>query len=450
MKKQIKNIFLKKRFLLIGGVLVAALLLAIAWDSSRTDLPAYVVKPVDFVVDIKTTGELQAENSRVITRPREIIAKNQIVRLAPEGAKVKQGDFLVQFDTSELLAAITEKENGLSNTKAELESEKAAIAATMAQLESNLKTQEYSFEQSKIRFEQMKFEAAIKRREQEIEFKKAELSLEQARKKVVQQKVLNDAKLVKAKLNVRMAERELEKAKAELAAQTLTAPIDGLVIYKSTWGSQGESKIKVGDSPWPGAPLLEIPDLRRMQVRTTIDEADVSRVAVGQQVVISVDALPGQAFFGTVQNIAPLARRQRLSNAKSFDVVVKLNDKGDAELRPGMSAGCRIMVQKIDSVLTVPIEAVFNQDGQTVCFLAGAGEEARPVQTGAQNENSVVIEKGLNAGDRITLWHPGLALQEPDQHTGNAPGSERKQSRQIPRNTEHAIFRTNQNKPGRH
>lgn len=402
----------RQRFYWFGGATVVLLLvLSLGLRTGTADLPTYEVKRGPFVVDIQTSGELKALNSRVVTRPRIRWSRSQIVKLAPEGSMVEEGDFLIQFDTSESMSRVEEKRNELQNALAELEREKANMAAELARLESELKRQEYAYEQAKIRYEQMKYEAEIRRREQELELKKAELALQQARDKVEAQKVIREANLRKAELRVEQARLELKKAEEELASQTLTAPIGGLVVYKEVWGPSGRAKVKVGDTPWPGQALIEIPDLSVMQVQTKVNEVEVNRVAPGQQVVIKIDALPEETFYGKVDHVATLAKREKESEVKTFDVLVTIEGE-DQRLRPGMTASCQIITDRLTDVLYVPLESVFEKDGQTICYVLASDPEPRPVKVGPKNSDYIVVEEGLQEGDKVTLWDPTRPLEE--------------------------------------
>ncbi len=403
---------LRRRRALVVSAAVAVLLLAMWWTlgSSSPDIATVPAERGEFIVSISSKGELKALHSQSVSVPRSIRSTVQIIAMAPEGSMVKKGDFLVQFDPTQARQKVEEKQNALDNALAELESRKAEIASTMAQLQSQLKTQQYSYEQARLRYEQMKYEAEARRREQEINLKKAELALKQAEEKIEAQKRINAADLEKAKLQVQRARLELQQAQRDLKSLTLVAPMDGLVVYKEIWGPSGIAKVKVGDTPWRGQELIEIPDLSQMQVKTSVNEVDVSRVSVGQQCIIHLDALPEPVFYGKVTQIATLATRKRNSNVKEFEVMV-LIDGSDPRLKPGMSATVEIITDRLENAVFVPLEAVFEKEGKTIVYLADSHKPVE-VKVGPKNQTSVVIESGLEPGQRICLRDPTLPLEE--------------------------------------
>jgi RND family efflux transporter MFP subunit len=407
----IHEVLQNRRLLALIGVTVF-LLIIVLWNisSSSEEVASAEVQKGEFIVSIKAKGELKALKSQSVGVPRSVSSDVQIVQMAPEGGVVKAGDFLVQFDPAQARQKLEEKRNARDNALAELESQKATIASTMAQLESALLTQRYSHEQAKLRFEQMKFEADAKRREQEINLRKAELALKQAEEKIEAQRKIDQANLHKARLQVERANLEQKEAEDELQALTLLAPIDGLVVHKEIWGPSGIAKVKVGDTPWRGQELVEIPDLSVMQVKTSVNEVDVSRVAKGQQVRIKLDALPEPDFYGTVSQIATLASRKRNSNVKEFEIMV-LIDGSDPRLKPGMSASVEIITDHMAEAIYAPLESVFEHEGKTVTYPAGSTKPV-PVEVGPKNSDFIVITSGLKPGQKVSLRDPTLPLEQ--------------------------------------
>jgi RND family efflux transporter MFP subunit len=257
----------------------------------------------------------------------------------------------------------------------------------------------------------MKYEAAAKIREQELNLKKSELALEQARKKIESQKIINDADLSKARLKVKQARMRLEQEHRELEALTLTAPRSGLVVLQEIWSPNGRAKVKIGDTPWRGMSLVEIPDLSEMMVMVNVNEVDINQVVEGQQAIIKVDALPNKTFYGIVSRVSSLASRERGSDVKNFKVEITIAG-ADPELRPGMTAQCQIITDRIQDQLYIPLESVFQEEDTTVVYIKKSGFEKRIVQLGPRNSDYVVVKAGLEAEDNVSLFNPTKPLQD--------------------------------------
>lgn len=396
----------RRTLMVVGAAAGVLAVLAVIWGARRgtATLVTAAARRGELVIDIATTGQVEAVRSRSVTRQRTGWSWDavQIAQMAPEGSVVKEGDFLIQLDMTSARQQLDQTENALLNAQAELARQQAETDAKLAELESARQNQEYSYEQTKLRYELMTFEAEVRRREQEIELRKAELSLCEATDRLAAQRTIAEAELSKARYEVRNAEMQRSQAQEALASLTITAPEPGLVVYKT----YRTGKVKVGDQVWPGMELIDLPDLSQMQVKTRVNEIDVRRVEVGQEVLVAVDALAGQQFKGKVTRIATLARAEGEAKVKVFDVDVLL--EGEAgDLRPGMTAQCRIVVARLADVVYVPIEAVFDRDGQSIVYRAdGGGAEVREVTLGARSDDFVVIESGLAEGDLVSLRDP--------------------------------------------
>jgi HlyD family secretion protein len=145
---------------------------------------------------------------------------------------------------------------------------------------------------------------------------------------------------------VQQREAQLQSARIDLGRTEIRAPVDGVVIKRS---------VDVGQTVAASlqAPELFIiaKDLRDMQVDTSIDEADVGRIRVGQRVSFTVDAFPGRTFSGEVKTVRKAP--QNVQNVVTYIAIVSAsNDRG--ELLPGMTANVRIVTDTRESVLKVP------------------------------------------------------------------------------------------------
>ncbi len=394
--------------IVIGIIVFAGLRLR----GSSASIATFPVEHGEFIMDVRTEGELQAKRSATVAVPNEVFGQIRIVDIVEDGTMVEEGAFLVQFDTTDAVERLTESQNNLENVQAELASTKANIDSETKQLENAYLTQQYSFEQAKLRYELMKYEAEAKLREQELEFKKAELSLQQAKEKIETQKIINQSRLTQAELRLRQAEQRLQERKDQVAALTLNAPRSGMVVLQQIWGQNGREKVKVGSTPYRGMELIRIPDLSTMLVKTTVNEIDIAAVRTGQRVVITVDAVPGPSFYGTVTSIATLARNEEGSDLKVFDVEVTIEGT-DIRLKPGMTAQCKIVTDTVNQVLYIPQEAVFAKEDTTVVYVKdGIGFDRRPVLLGSRNSDFVIIRDGLEVGDEVALRDPTLPLED--------------------------------------
>ena len=197
------------------------------------------------------------------------------------------------------------------------------------------------------------------------------------------------ADLEAAQAQVLVAEAAIKVAEANLRDTTIVAPFDGVIAVKN---------ISVGSLAAPGTPLLEIISLETRGV-FTIEEAQVGAVQIGQPVVMTTTAYPGQTFDGTVSAINPSAN----ASTRSFGLRVTPNDTS-GRLRAGMSAQGEFVVAQRSGALSVPESAVLRRDGKTFVFTVADGKaQQREVTTGIEADGRVEIASGLSLGEPVIV-----------------------------------------------
>lgn len=386
--------YLRVALVVLAGLVVAVL--AKKFFSGKLNLPTTEVQTGEFIIKITENGELKARRAVSVTAPR-IRGKLLITRLAPEGSTVKAGDFLIQFDASDQL-------HDLQNSEANLKIAQANLDRALADFELQKSQLELEVDKALRTAREKAYEAPALKAE-------ADKELELARLKKETQLKLLEADITKLKVEVQRAKNNLETAQHDFSMTTVKAPINGLVVYQEIWKGSQMAKVQEGDSPWPGQELINLPDLSVMQVKTGVSEVDVDKVKPGQEVLIKLDAYPEVTFGGRVTTVGNLAqRRDYQSRVNVFEVIVTL-DQTDRRMKPGMSAKCEIIVEKIPNSVWVPIEAVFEKAGKTVVYEKGSASKMTEVQVGKRSDSDVQILKGLKAGQRIYLVDPTQKLE---------------------------------------
>ena len=402
---------LRRRIVWIAALPLAILLVILLTRRSAPETPTAPVQRGTFAVSLTETGELKATRSATVTSPRvgNWSDRPQIVKLAPEGSTVKKGDFLAQFDPSALDKTIEQKRSELEIAQADLSRTKAANVALIEDLEASLANVRAAYELAELQLQQMQFEAEVKQREQELQLERSRNDVSKAETKLESQRIINTEDEKKLQLRVSQAAAELETAQRERESLTLLASIDGLVVYPKVWsGGEQPKKVQEGDTPWPGQPIIELPDLNEMEVITEVSEVDVAKVKSGQRVKVRLDAFPESLFTGVVRSVATLAREKSGDNpVKVFEVSV-LVDTVSSILRPGMTASSTIIIDEIPDTLWIPIDAVFRSADTTVAYVMKGGKPVEtPIGLGPKNENHVVVTAGLEAGQTVALIEPG-------------------------------------------
>ncbi len=200
---------------------------------------------------------------------------------------------------------------------------------------------------------------------------------------------------------------KLELHEQNVARCEILATVSGMVIYRDVFFGSEKRKVQVGDQVWPNQPLIMLPDLSQMTVETQVRETDIYKVEKNQKVAISVDAYPELELEGEVSFIGTLAQEEEGRRAGKYFSVTILVREVDSRLRPGMTARIELLVDRIDNARYVPLESVFERGGRLFCWVLRDGKpEAQEVLTGPSNDNHIVIEAGLEPGEKVLLRNP--------------------------------------------
>jgi HlyD family secretion protein len=209
-----------------------------------------------------------------------------------------------------------------------------------------------------------------------------------------------------AELNVLRS--TLQQVEEELTRSIIRAPQEGMVVLSEAFFEGEKRKPRIGDRIWQNQPLMYLPDLSKMIVRSQVREDDLHKIAVGKPVEIKVDAYPDIRLVGRVEQLGVMAKAKEevRRGPKYFQVVISVGGKNE-NLRPGMTARVDIHCFSVSGALTVPVHAVFFEGKKACCYVSSSATfEKREVVVGAQNEDWVEIIKGLTTGEKVALSKP--------------------------------------------
>lgn len=157
--------------------------------------------------------------------------------------------------------------------------------------------------------------------------------------------------------------------------------------------------------------VATLPDMSTMISKTYVNEIDVSKVKINQEVEILVDAFPEKKYSGIVLSVANIGEQLPNADAKVFEVIVKINES-DPILRPSMTTGNKIVTKTIEDVTYIPLESV-QTGADSIPFVYLKNGSKQIVVLGESNENNVVVEQGIEPGVQLYLNTP----KKPEEFT---------------------------------
>jgi HlyD family secretion protein len=401
-------------------LLVLALAVTAAFVSvgrgSPPDLPTVEVKKGEFVDAIEIRGDIRPRKSVVLAAPMQS-GELQIVKLVKNGATVKTGDVVVEFDGSTLRRTMQEKQSELKQAEAEIEQSMAQARITKEQNATELMRAKYSIDRAKLDVQRGDTVSRIELEQAKLMLKDTEQRLTE-----LEAKIKSDNTSIETDLGSKRRKREkaifdLKRAERGLQNLQLKAPADGMVNvlpnFRSggPWGG-GEVEFREGDRAWPGASILELPDLSSVHLEARLDEADRGRLNIGQEATIRIQAIPDREFRAKIERISVLARADFSSwpPTRLFDLGLVLVDV-DPKIRPGMSAVARIATDRVPDVVLVPSETIYQRDGYPVVYkLDGSAFAEQRVEVKRRGREQAIIASGVEVGDQIATRRPAPEL----------------------------------------
>lgn len=388
------------------AVLVVVILIKSNTVNHSGKLITTTAKYGSFDIVVSVTGELEAASSVTIQMPVEMRnmrfeANNvKIQDMVAEGTSVDSGDYVASLDKSGIYSMLQDIESSIQDIDNQYAIKILDTTIQMKSERNKLIELEYAIEDAELSYTQSKYEPPATVRQNKIKLEKLQREKEQAYTRFA---------ILKKQLNIGMRELELEKYKEYQQKEQLIslldkfiiqAPAPGMVVYHRSHDGQ---KRTAGKEVSPYDPVVAtLPDLTTMISKAYVNEIDISKIRVNQVVKIKVDAYPDKDFEGKVIQVSRMGQNLPFVNTKVYEVNIEL-DNSELELRPSMTTKNSIIISSHQHKLQLPLVAVHYD---TVPFVFLNEKTKQLVELGAENQNSIIIEKGLSVDDEVLLTIP--------------------------------------------
>jgi HlyD family secretion protein len=343
---------------------------------------------------VSTNGKIEPVNnfeahSPVATTVRHIYVK--------EGDAVKKGELLLVLDDADARTQAARAQTQLKGAQADLgAAERGGSQEEMLSLDAQLvkaNTDRDSAQRNLDALKKLEQEGAASAgevREAQNALARADAQLTFFRQK--QTKRYSKAELARVDAQRTEAQAASDAAQDVLAKSNVRAPFDGIVY--SLPARQG-GFVAAGDL------LLQVADLRKVLVRAFVDEPDVGRLAPGNPIEITWDAIPGRVWRSALTAIPSTVN---LRGSRNVGETTSIVDNKDLKLLPNINVGVTIVAAQHDNVLVVPREAVRTDDSKPyVLQVVGHELKRRDVETSLSNLTQVEVTRGLSAKDVVAI-----------------------------------------------
>lgn len=383
----------------IGVVAVGAVVATSAAkrNTKGTEVRIEAVDSRDLVASVTASGQVQPRTKVDVAAD----ISGRIVRLSvKEGEMVKRGQFLLEIDPQEYVAAVQRSEAALSASRAQA-----------AQARANLLQAQRNYDRS-----------------MEIKKTNAQLIAEEQLEQLKTAVEVNQALFESAEHNVAQAVAALQDAKSKLAKTTILAPMSGRITRLVV--EQGETAVP-GTFNKDAATLLTISDMSVLETKVKVDETDVARISLGDSAVVQIDAFPDTTFLGKVVEISNSSVKSAAAaggtdQAIDYEVTIQLLNP-PADTRPDFSTTAKVVTDIRNKVLSIPIIALTVRENENITpgdtavpvgraaqkevgkkdvegvFVVGTDNKVtfRPVKVGIAGDRYFEVLSGLQSGERI-------------------------------------------------
>jgi HlyD family secretion protein len=376
-------------------------------------------------------------------------ASGQVTKLPFDiSQQAKAGDVLLQLDPRDEQRAVKKAEVQLAQSVARLEQAKQNLNVAQQNLITNRAKAEANLVSSQVRANNARARAERQRQlvEQNLgskeEYESSQTEEAQAQNDLATANVaIQDLKTQEIALNVKAQDIKLAEAQVQsdqialddanqrLEYTTVTAPMDGVIsaqaIQIGTIIASATSNVSGGTT------IMVLSDLSKIFVLASVDESDIGKVQIDQDVMVTADAYPGERFRGKIVRIA--TKGVNTSNVVTFECKIEITSPNKRKLKPMMTTNVQIVAAQKDDVLTVPVGAVQRKGRElfaSVVDAPGKQPTSRPVQVGMTDGEQYEVVAGLAEGDTVQVqkgdvqsrWNGGGAMRMGGMMMGGGGG----------------------------
>jgi multidrug efflux pump subunit AcrA (membrane-fusion protein) len=400
-----------KKIILAAIAVVLLFVLYFFFRKGETDFNQVTtnVKRGEFSSLVFSSGQLESEKSVTIDIPEKLKDRNlriyelTITHMVEEGTVVDSGDYVATLDHKAVEEQIKLAQDEMDKTLSEYEDSKIDSNLNLSNQRDVIVNARLDLAEKKIIMEESVYESPSIQKKASMDLDKASRKLDQEQKAYGLKQKQEINRVERKYISYRQILERSGELQKLFSSLEITAPKAGILTYfKFPWGEIIKTGSKVG--PYNSA-IASIPEMTNLISRTYINEIDISKVKIGQNVKLGIDAFPDKQLSGQVISVANIGQAMPNSDAKVFEVKIKIFGK-DKDLKPAMTTSNAIEAGIFADTIMVASDAIFENDSLRYVYLGEKKPVKQIVWLGDENENNVLVRKGLKEGDMVWLSEP--------------------------------------------
>lgn len=399
-----------RRWLLWALIAVAAILSASFLSRDDVVVVAATAQRTTIRSVVSTNGKVEPLNNFEAHAPVGTTVKRILVK---EGDQVKKGQLLVEMDDADARSQAARALAEIRSSQADVSAvQNGGVREEILTLQSQLAKARSARDVARrnlVTLQRLEKDGAasageVREAQNQLDRANADVRLLEAKKKERYSK----PEVARVKAQESQAQAAYEAAEDLLAQLKVRAPFNGTVYSLPA---------RQGAYVNPGDLILQEADLSKVRVRAFVDEPDLGRLAPGDPIEVTWDAMPGRLWHGSLSSVPSVVKLRGTRNVGETTCIV---DNGDFKLLPNVNVGVTIVTAEHKDVLTVPREAIHLEGGKTFVYqVINNALQSRSIQTSLSNLTQVEVTSGLSEGAVVALaatniskpLHNGLAVK---------------------------------------
>lgn len=356
-------------------------------DVQSKNVKVITAKKSNITIENEFAGEIKPSDEAGVISKTPGKVKEVLVKV---GDFVKEGDLLFTLDSDDVKAQLSQAQSGLAVTKTSLDKTLLQLQAEYDQAKLNLDDETSSFSRNKVLFDN----GGLSKKEMDSSNTRLDLAkqrFDSAEKNI--RLFRNDGGMKStsiAQSQLEQSAASVELINSQLSNLNVRAPISGVVSIKN---------INVGEGVSSAAPAIVISNTAELNAEMNIPEGLINKFIKGQKLTITVQSLDDKTFDGEVSIIYPSMD----TATRSYKVKIKLMGKSE-EVKPGMFAKIKLVVERKDDVVTIPSQAVFTENRVQYVYMVKDNKVVKTsIKIGLSNDTVVEVTQGLNENDNLII-----------------------------------------------
>jgi HlyD family secretion protein len=374
-------------------------------SASAEEKELVTVQRLDFPLIVAAPGIVEARQSVSIGPPKiRDVHRYKLSRMVEEGKVVDEGDFLLEFDGSDLNLQLRDQTAYYQREQENFQKKRSDFDISLRDLKLQLEQAKSDADKLDNKLSrQAELESAIVIAETKIRRDAAREKVTLLERKVASLTESGRIDLQISTSNQRFFKNRMDTLLDAIDSLTVRAPVAGVVIYKRDWNNEPR---QIGSYVDNNNTVMELPDLKTLRAKVYVDEVDAGKVKIGQEASVQVDAVQGRVFKGKLvglstilKQLPPFDRPQRVVEA------YLLMEGSDLNLvRPGMSTRAQVMVGSYPKVIVIPLSCIQEKSGRSFVQVWQPEKKAydwREIQLMTNDGLTAVVNAGLEANEKV-------------------------------------------------